>query len=292
MKIRVVSNAAIDLPNELMEKYNIAKIPHVVFFDDREWKLGVDISAEDFYRLIRTEKMIPQTSNPEPIDFLKAFEESFAKFSYDHVFCITAAQAMGSATYSAAKMAAKKFKEKITLIDTESATGVQGLIALNIVELAERGIQVDEIFRIVEDLKQQYFMGGGFWTLDNIFKSGRLDSKLALYLTKFLRIKPIIKMENPGDLHSKFPGLFFKWAMIRRIVRMAIKELKKDVDYDMIVSHVGNLKGAEKIAKKIMKKLRISRHYITFAAPVVGTHTGWGTVLLSLLPSIEQKKTS
>ncbi len=290
LKIRVVSNAAIDLPEELMEKYNIAKIPHVVFFDDKDWKLGVDISAEDFYKVLQTEKIIPSTSNPEPIDFLNAFDESFAEFNYDHVFCITAAKAMGSATYSAAKMAAKRFKEKITLIDTESATGVQGLIALNIVEMAEKGIKVKEILRIVEDLKQNYFMGGGFWTLDNIFKSGRLNSKFALYLTKLLRIKPIIKMENPGDLHSKFPGLFFKWTMIRRIVRMAIKELKKDIDYDMIVSHVGNLKGAEKIVKKIIKKLSINRHYITFAAPVVGTHTGWGTVLLSLLPSIEQKE--
>ena len=100
------------------------------------------------------------------------------------------------------------------MIDIESATGVQGLIALNIAELAERGINVKKILQIVEDLKQDYFMGGGFWTLDNIFKSGRLYSKLALYLTKFLRIKPIIKMENLGDLHSKFPGLFFKWTMI------------------------------------------------------------------------------
>ena len=154
MKIRVVSNAAIDLPEDLMEKYNIAKIPHVVFFDEKDWKLGIDISDEDFYELLKTEKIIPPTANPEPVDFQNAFEESFDKFNYDHVFCITAAQAMGSATYSAAKMAAKKFKEKITLIDTESATGVQGLIALNIAELAENGINVDEILRIIEDLKQ------------------------------------------------------------------------------------------------------------------------------------------
>ena len=76
----------------------------------------------------------------------------------------------------------------------------------------------------------------------------------------------------------------------RRIVRTAIKELKKDIHYDMIVSHVGNLKGAEKIVKKITKKLKINRHYITFAAPVVGTHTGWGTILLSLLPTVKHEE--
>ncbi len=289
LKIRVVTNAAIDLPKEIMEKYNIAKIPHVVFFDDKNWKLDVDISTEDFYRVLKTQKIIPPTSNPEPIDFLDVFETSLEEQNYEHIFCVTAAKALGSATYSAARMAARKFKEQITLIDTESASGVQGLIALNIAELAEKGQMVEEIIRIIENLIKEYFFVGGFHTLENIFKSGRLKSKFILYLTKFLKIKPIVKMEKPGILHSKFPGLFLKRTIISRLKRLAIKELNKDKVYDMIISHVGNLKGAEQVLKKFCKKFRINRHYITFAAPIVGTHTGWGTILVSLLPALEQK---
>ncbi len=69
MKIRVVTNAAVDLPEEILEEHNIAKIPHVVYFDDKEWKLDVDISTNDFYKLLKDRKIIPPTSNPEPIDF-------------------------------------------------------------------------------------------------------------------------------------------------------------------------------------------------------------------------------
>ena len=38
MKIRVVSNAAIDLPQKLMEKYNIAKIPHAAKMAAKKFK--------------------------------------------------------------------------------------------------------------------------------------------------------------------------------------------------------------------------------------------------------------
>ena len=289
LKIRVVSNAAIDLPDNLLKKHKIAKIPHIVFFDDKEWKLDVDISTNDFYDIIRTHKIIPPTSNPEPIDFSDVFESSFEDYNCDHIFCVTAAQALGSSTYSAAKMAAKRYKDRITLIDTESASGVQGLIALNIVELAEKGKTVEEIRHIIEDLKKEYYLIGGFYTLDNVYRSGRLDSKFALYLTKLLRIKPIVKMVPPGILESRFPGLFLKRTMITRLKRMVYRDLNKDVVYDMIVSHVENPKAATKIINEIKKKFKINKCLITFAAAVVGTHTGWGTVLVSLLPSIEQK---
>ena len=292
MKIRVVTNAAIDLPEDLLEEYNIAKIPHIVFFDDKEWKLDVDISTHDFYELLKTQKIIPPTSNPEPIDFSSVFESSFKDQKYDHIFCVTAAQALGSSTYSAAKMAARQFKEQITLIDTESASGVQGLIALNILELAEKGKTVEEITEIIENLKKDYYFIGGFHTLDNIYKSGRLDSKFAFYLTKLLRIKPIVKMVPPGNLESRFPGLFLKRTMITRLKRMAYRDLNEDVVYDMIVSHVENPNAANKIINEIKKKFKINKCLITFAAPVVGTHTGWGTVLVSLLPSIEQEHAS
>ncbi|MHA1953701.1 MAG: DegV family protein, partial [Candidatus Heimdallarchaeaceae archaeon] len=170
MKIRVVTNAAIDLPEEILKEHNIAKIPHIVYFDDKEWKLDVDISTNDFYELLKTQKIIPPTSNPEPEDFRSVFESSFEEESYEHVFCITAAKALGSSTFSAAKMAAKQYKEQITLIDTESASGVQGLIALNIIELAEKGKTVEEITQIIENLKKESYFIGGFHTLDNIYR--------------------------------------------------------------------------------------------------------------------------
>ncbi|MCG3226489.1 MAG: DegV family protein [Candidatus Heimdallarchaeota archaeon] len=56
----------------------------------------------------------------------------------------------------------------------------------------------------------------------------------------------------------------------------------------MIVSHVENPEAANKIIEAIKKKFKINKCLMTLAAPVVGTHTGWGTVIVCLLPSIEK----
>ncbi|MFW9853287.1 MAG: DegV family protein, partial [Candidatus Thorarchaeota archaeon] len=114
-----------------------------------------------------------------------------------------------------------------------------------------------------------------------------LKSKFILNLTKLIGIKPIAVMEKPGILKSKLPGFFTEKSMEKRIVNNVIKKAKKEVCYDMIISHVQNPKAIERIHKKIMKKIKINDYYTTEASPVVGTNTGKGTVIVSLFPSID-----
>ena len=146
MKIGVITDSAADLPEELMEKHNVAIIPHVVYFDDKYWKLGVDISIDDFYDLIRTRDLIPPTTNPEPSDFAEKLKEGFEQHDFEHIFSISVSSKLSGSTFNAHRVAANKFKGKVTVIDTQSASGVQGLIILKIFE--------------VQLISQHLFMGG------------------------------------------------------------------------------------------------------------------------------------
>ncbi len=285
MKIGVITDSAADLPAELMEKYNVAIIPHVVYFDDRYWKLGVDISVDDFYNIIRTRDLIPPTTNPEPSDFVEKLKEGFEHHGYDHIFSISVSSELSGSTFNSHRIAAKKFKEKVTVIDTQTASGVQGLIILRIFELSAKGAKVEEIEKHVNEIKQNYFLNAGFHTLDNVYKSGRLKSKLVLNLTKLIKIKPVAVMEKPGILKSKLPGFFTNKSMAKRLISLAIKNVDKSLSYDLVISHVENQEGVDYIIKKLCKKLKINRYFVTPASPIIGTSTGVGTIILSLLPS-------
>ncbi|MHA1954250.1 MAG: DegV family protein, partial [Candidatus Heimdallarchaeaceae archaeon] len=127
----------------------------------------------------------------------------------------------------------------------------------------------------------------GFFTLDNVYKSGRFKSKFALYLTKIIGIKPIAVMEHPGVLVSKLPGFFLQSHMEKRLVNIVHKRAKRELFYDLIVSNVENLKGAERVAELIKKRVKIKNNYITDCSPIVGTNTGEGTIIVSLIPSID-----
>ncbi|MHA1202104.1 MAG: DegV family protein [Candidatus Heimdallarchaeaceae archaeon] len=285
MKIGVITDSAADLPEELMEKHNVAIIPHVVYFDDKYWKLGVDISIDDFYDLIRTRDLIPPTTNPEPSDFAEKLKEGFEQHGYEHIFSVSVSSELSGSTFNAHRIAAKKYEGKVTVIDTQSASGVQGLIILKIFELSTKGVKIEEIEKYVNNIKKNYFLDVGFHTLDNVYKSGRLKSKFVLNLTKSIRIKPVAVMEKPGILKSTLPGFFTNKSMVKRLINQAIKNVDKSLSYDLVISHVENQEGVDLIIKKLRKRLMINRYFVTPASPIIGTSTGIGTIIVSLLPS-------
>jgi fatty acid-binding protein DegV len=99
-----------------------------------------------------------------------------------------------------------------------------------------------------------------------------------------LRIKPILILEERKVLQPKFPGFFSEKQMIRRIIKASLRRIDKNLVYDMVISHVQNPEGAERLRKAIKDKLNILNEYNTIATPLVGTHTGQRTVILSLVP--------
>ncbi len=274
MKIGVITDSAADLPEELVEKHNIAIIPHVVYFDNKYWKLGVDISVDDYYSLIRNRDLIPPTTNPEPNDFAEKLKEGFEQHGYEHIFSVSVSSELSGSTFNAHRIAAKKFTGKVTVIDTQSASGVQGLIILKIFELSAKGVKIEEIEKYVNDIKKNYFLDVGFHTLDNVYKSGRLKSKFVLNLTKSIKIKPVAVMEKPGILQSTLPGFFTNKSMAKRLISLAIKNVNKSLSYDLVISHVENQEGVDIIIKKLCKKLKINRYFVTPASPIIGTSTG------------------
>lgn len=287
MKIKVITDSAADLPDEIMKEHNISSVPHVVILEDKSVKLGVDISFEEFYKYLRNSDTLPSSANPEAIDFLNLIDENLINKRYDHVFCISVAAELSGSTFSAYRLAIRRFKENATLINTESASGVQGLMALYISELAQKGKTVEEIIEIIEDLKTKYYLNVGFHTMDNIYKSGRLKSKYLLYLTKLIGVKPIAQMERPGKLVSAIPVFFSKKGMLRKLLKLALKGTNEEIKYNLVISHVENIAGAQYIANKLKAKRKIDRDFITSAAPIIGSNTGKGTIIVSLLPSLD-----
>lgn len=285
MKIRVVTDSAADFPLEFVKKYDIGTIPHSVHFENQAWKIGIGISVKEYYQKLKNMKEMPTNATPAPQDFEDVFKESLEEKKYEHVLYIAISETLSS-TANPARIAAKNFPGKITVFNSETASGVQGLFIMYAIKLLEAKKTVEEILDIFNELKKEYILDVGFFTLDNVYKSGRLKSKFVLYLTKTIGIKPIAIMERPGVLESKIPGFFLKSHMERRLVNIVVKRVKKGLTYNLVVSNVENPQGAKRVTEKIKNKVKINESYITDCSPIVGTNTGEGTIIVSLLPEI------
>ncbi len=281
--IKIVTDSAADLPLEFFTSFNIDRVPHYVIIDDKSIKVGQDLSLESYYHQIQETGVIPSSSTPSLEDYHTIFQKA-ATEGFEELIYISVSGALSSSS-NVARLAAKNSSIPVTIIDSRRASGAQGLLVLQAAKLVQEGKKVNEIVSVLNGLIGHSILVVGFITLDNVYRSGRLKSKFILNMTKFLKIKPIAMIVEPGILKSKFPGWFTEESMVKRLYKLAIKKANKDFTYNLMISHLNNQEGTEKLAELIKNKLSINESYSSVCSPIIATNTGEKTLILSLVPT-------
>ena len=75
MAIKIVTDSAADLPPELASQQDITIVPCNVVMGDVNYKDGIDLGPDEFYRRLLSEPRLPTTSQPSVADFQSVYEE-------------------------------------------------------------------------------------------------------------------------------------------------------------------------------------------------------------------------
>ena len=75
MPVRVVTDSTSDLPPELCRELGVTVVPLTVNFGDKEYRDGVDLSAEEFYQTLISSPSLPRTSQPSAGLFAKTYTD-------------------------------------------------------------------------------------------------------------------------------------------------------------------------------------------------------------------------
>ena len=73
--LKIVIDTAGDLPEGWARQYDIDEIPINIIHNGKTYLQGVDISYEDFYRMVDEEGAIPSTSQPTPYQFTEFYRK-------------------------------------------------------------------------------------------------------------------------------------------------------------------------------------------------------------------------
>ena len=279
-KVKVIVDSTADLPQELAEKYDIDIVPVYIHYEDKIYADGIDLKVEDYYKMLREFKELPTTSAPSPKDFLDKISESMK--SYSSIFITTLSSKL-SATYQSARIVTKRIKDKqIHLIDSKFGSGVLAFISLAIAKLARRGVPEEEIVRKAEEIRDESLLVGYVDNLDNLKKSGRI-SNLRFFVGNLLKAKPIIELKD-GVLEpvDKAAG---KEKAQNRVIKEILGRIKKNKQYDLMITHGDDKEAADKIMKELETKIPLGEKIINYLTPALATHLGIGTIVVSLSPS-------
>ena len=221
------------------------------------------------------------TSQVSPGDFAEAFKAHAKKG--EAVLGLIFSSAL-SGTYASACMARDMVLEEypdavIELVDTLSASAGEGMVVYDALLRRDAGMPIEENAVYTKAHLQEY---AHWFTVDDLhfLKRGGRCSPSAAFFGTMLKIKPVLHVDSEGRLiaRSKVRGR----VQALRAIAMKFGELEADKDQVIFISHGDCEKDALLVKDTLVKTFGCAPEKIFLSAvgPVIGSHSGPGTVAL------------
>ena len=190
MKIAISTESCCDMPQEIIERYNLNIVPYHIHVGDTELVDG-EISTAELFERADALNTLPKTAAINEFQF----EEHFGKLKqeYDAIIHISLSSELTSATASARKVAERL--GNIYVVDSRTLSSGVGLLAVYASELAEKGCDPDEIVRRVSARRGYVQCSSVIERLDYLYKGGRCNA-LVYFGANLLKIRPRIVITN------------------------------------------------------------------------------------------------
>jgi DegV family protein with EDD domain len=267
MTVKIITDSTSDMPAEVAKELGITVIPLYVHFGNEAYRDGVDLTTDDFYKRLTTEKTNPTTSTPAPADYAKEYDRLAEEA--DGILVLTISRKL-SATYDSAKQALEERKSKcpIELLDSRLSLMGLGLIAIAAAKAANKGADLREVLALTKDNIPRLDMRIAFDTLEYLRRGGRIG-KAQAFFGSLLKVNPILTIKD-GEVYpaarersrAKAVDYLVNFAAgYAQIDEMAVEDATTPDEVDGLVERLGASFPREKI-------------YRSKVSPVIGAHVG------------------
>ena len=267
MKIVISAESTIDLPKELLEKYNIKTTPFTINLGDEliEDHFGV---SKEIFEFVDKSKKLPKTSAVSPDQFKTHFEN--LKKDYDAIVHVSLSSLISSA-YNNACMVAKEM-ENVYVVDSKSLSTGIALLAIKGKDLIDEGKDAKEIFETLQALTPKVEASFVLERLNYLYKGGRC-SALALLGANILKIKPqIIVSDGRMIVGKKYMGNMTK--VVDKYIDDLLDNNPNPILEHVFITHSSPMPEAEKILTEKLENRGFKNIHNTLAGGTISSHCG------------------
>lgn len=282
MKFEIITDSSANLTDSLIEKYDLKIISLSYFIGEEEYlsyKEGVKTDYSEFYARIRKkeEARTSLANYEECMRVLRPIAESGRDILYIG-FSSALSGTFQNVSNCMQELRTKHPDQKLLCVDSLSASMGEGLLVYHALELAQRGATIEETLEWVESHKMNICQ---WFTVDDLFflkRGGRLSGAAAL-AGSLLEIKPILHIDEEGRLVmvSKVKG---RKKSLNALVQHMEETVVKIKPQKIFIAHGDCLEDAQYLADGIKAKLGLEDIEINYVDPVIGVHSGPGTIAL------------
>ncbi|MBL51187.1 MAG: hypothetical protein CMG57_04440 [Candidatus Marinimicrobia bacterium] len=274
-EIAIIVDSGCDLPEEILEEFNIHMVPVRLNFGDEHHVDKVTITPEEFWHQLKTNPIHPQTSQPTQGDFRRQYQ--FLTGHYKNAISIHLPASV-SGTMQSAILAADDTKGlPVDLVDSHNGSVGIGLIALRAAEAVQQGLDKDEILQIVHLAVESTTVYIGLNTLDYVVKGGRVSANKKK-IANLLRINPILSFAKNGiNTIGKTFGSNYKTEKLVKFVTNKIP----DGPFRVGLAH-GNAPDIAEKARIHFEELGAEKVVTTEIGPALGVHAGPDSLVIAI----------
>jgi DegV family protein with EDD domain len=261
-----------------LKQHNIKYLPMAYIIDDVEYRDNYDSDEEytNFYSQLRDGKM-PKTTQLSPFETAEYFEKLISQEKGDIVHLALSGGLSNTAINAktaAEEVMAKYPERKIFAIDTKAATQGQMYLLDRARELRDEGKSAKEVADYLIELVERLHHFILVKDLFHLKRGGRVSPAVAI-VGSVLNIRPIIVINHKGELAP-----FDKERGSAKVLRYAVKAIKKygrEGIKRAYIAHADDIETAQEL-KNMLIEDGITDVTIGYIGPIIGTHTGPGTL--------------
>lgn len=282
MALKIVTDSGCNLTEDMIDELGVEILPLTFMVEGgecRSYLKGQKTDLKQFYTMMREGKVIT-TSLPH-LDEAEALFRSILDKG-DDVLYISFSSGL-SGTFEALTILINQIADDypdraIQATDSRAASGGQGMLVYLTCKKAETCSSVEEVRAYVEQIRDHICH---WFTVDDLmflFRGGRV-SRTSAWAGTMLNIKPVLHVDDDGKLipMEKVRG---RKKAIKALVDHMEETAIDPANQTIFITHGDCLEDAEYLEQLITERFEITDFVVNYIDPVIGAHSGPGTLAL------------
>ena len=278
MDYRIIADSCLDLTPEMKEEGKIQIVPLILQVDGVDFIDDASFDQKKFIKAVADFEGCPKSSCPSPEDYKKAFGEDEIP-----AFCVTLSAEL-SGSYNSAVLGQRLVQEefpnkKVHIFNSRSASAGETLIAMKVQELAESGMDFEEVVEKTEEFIRHQDTMFVLENLDTLSKNGRLSGMKAT-LVSVLNIKPVMMATPEGTIEQCSLGRGTKKAL-KKMVEEVGKKVSDMEQKIFAISHCNCPERAAFVQEEVKRLYSFKKIVIADTAGVSTMYANDGGIVIS-----------
>lgn len=281
-KIALVTDSTCDLPQSLLDHYQINLLPININFGESHYLDKITIQPGQFYSLLGRHREFPKTSQINE----KAFVNLYSKLSvsYDSIIAIHLTDKFSGTCFNSQKAAntvKAEFGKPISVINSKNLSGALGLIVLRAAQAIESGHSHEEIVEMIGRWVNDTKIFVSVKTLKYMVRGGRV-SHFKGFVATLMNVNPVVSMDAQGASYV-FGKTYSQQSNMEKVMaHLGVIGEGREI-WNTIVLHAENEQAAEWYARKMKEFAGKEPVAVVNISPVIGANAGIGTAAVAFM---------